>query len=151
MSFESQIFDAIIFSFNGLMTIPTKVMRAAAFAEISRVLKSGGIFIFTTHDMKNERFLEYWKEEKINWHKGEQDKRLHEYGDLIFTDQKSNGNIEAFVHVPEYAEIVEETAKARLEIIHYVVRSKLCKENETTQECSGDCIFWVCRKKSADT
>lgn len=45
-------FDVVVFSFNGIDVIRTDAERASAFSEISRILKSGGIFIFSSHNAK---------------------------------------------------------------------------------------------------
>lgn len=65
LEFDDSYFDSIIFSFNGLMSIPGEANRVKALIEISRVLIEKGIFIFTTHDREQEeQFLEFWKGEK---------------------------------------------------------------------------------------
>jgi ubiquinone/menaquinone biosynthesis C-methylase UbiE len=64
LSFDTDSFDAVVFSFNGIMTIPAKETRQKSFNEIYRVLKPGGIFIFTTHDINTLQFIDYWKEER---------------------------------------------------------------------------------------
>ncbi len=50
--FGDGMFDVVVFSFNGLGYIRTDAERAAALAEIARVLKPGGIFIFSLHNAK---------------------------------------------------------------------------------------------------
>ncbi len=65
LEFSDSFFDAVIFSFNGLMSIPKQSNRNKAMSEINRVLKDAGIFIFTTHDReKEEQYFEFWKKEK---------------------------------------------------------------------------------------
>jgi len=146
MTFNDSSFDACIFSFNGLMTIPMRQNRFKVFSEVSRILKPGGIFIFTTHNMNDEKHLTYWEQEKKCWEEGKQNRRFHEFGDMAAIEKKSAGQIEAFVHVPEYTEIFEETSKSGFTIIEKAIRSNLCQENELTIESSDECMFWVCRK-----
>lgn len=55
--FEDKTFDAVVFSFNGIDVIRSDEGRASCLAEIARVLKPGGIFIFSSH---NARVLGHW-------------------------------------------------------------------------------------------
>ena len=50
-------FDVVVFSFNGIDYIPTDEGRTRCLAETARVLKLGGIFIFSSH---NARTLGLW-------------------------------------------------------------------------------------------
>jgi ubiquinone/menaquinone biosynthesis C-methylase UbiE len=54
--FEDASFDVVVFSFNGLGTLPNDEAREKCLAECARVLKKGGIFIFSLH---NPRFVLY--------------------------------------------------------------------------------------------
>ncbi|MCL2512733.1 MAG: class I SAM-dependent methyltransferase [Oscillospiraceae bacterium] len=146
LTFDSASFDAVIFSFNGIMTIPTSEMRQKAFDEIYRVLKPGGIFIFTAHYMDNPQFVSFWKTEREKWDKGEQDKRLLEYGDVIFSKPDEYGDIISFVHIPVAGEIESYLSKSGYNIIFNKARSKFCEENAAVMGFSGDCKFWVCKK-----
>lgn len=146
MPFENESFDAAIFSFNGLMTIPGRFLRQSVLREIARVLVPGGVFLFTTHDMENPEFQDFWQDERERWRDGRQDPRLHEYGDLLFTDEKSDGDTEGFVHIPEYSEVKEALCKAGLRVIYSAVRSGICEEPEKVRAYSADCKFWICEK-----
>lgn len=48
--------DAIVFSFNGIDYIPTVERRRRCLSECARLLKPGGVFIFSTH---NARYLAF--------------------------------------------------------------------------------------------
>lgn len=43
-------YDVVVFSFNGIDCLPTDELRSACLSNIWRVLKSGGIFIFSRHN-----------------------------------------------------------------------------------------------------
>jgi SAM-dependent methyltransferase len=47
--FEDAYFEAVIFSFNGLGNLPTHSKRMACHREVWRVLKPGGLWIFSLH------------------------------------------------------------------------------------------------------
>lgn len=50
LPFRNGEFDVVIFSFNGLDYLCPKPERLKALGEISRVLKGGGLFIFSSHN-----------------------------------------------------------------------------------------------------
>jgi len=146
LSYSAGIFDAVVFSFNGIMTIPTRKMRKKAFDEIYRVLKPGGVFIFTTHHMDNPDYFDYWNAECDKWDKSEQDERLFEYGDLIFSKTEEYGDVVNFIHIPPNGEVEACLETSGFELIFNEVRSKICEENAAVMDFSADCMFWVCRK-----
>ena len=47
-------FDAVVFSFNGIDYLPTDEARTSCLLECARVLRSGGVFILSSH---NARYL----------------------------------------------------------------------------------------------
>lgn len=55
--FADGTFDAVVFSFNGIDVIRSDEGRARCLAETARVLKPGGVFIFSSH---NARILGVW-------------------------------------------------------------------------------------------
>lgn len=138
-------FDAILFSFNGIMTIPGRHNRIKAFSEIYRVLRPTGIFIFTTHDREaDSKFHEFWKEEFDRWVEGKQDSRLFELGDLVSYSQDVNGEI--YIHIPTREEILNCLGEVGFELIEDFWRSDRFRESEAVQRFSGDCRFWIVRK-----
>jgi SAM-dependent methyltransferase len=50
--FEDASFDLAVFSFNGIDAIPTREDRLRCFANVFRVLKPTGLFIFSSHNSK---------------------------------------------------------------------------------------------------
>ncbi|ARN81210.1 class I SAM-dependent methyltransferase [Methylocystis bryophila] len=52
--FENERFDLVLFSFNGMSSIPSDESRRRALQEVARVLKPGGNFIFS---VSNAEFL----------------------------------------------------------------------------------------------
>jgi SAM-dependent methyltransferase len=50
-------FDVVVFSFNGIDSIPTDEGRTRCLAEVARILKHDGVFIFSSH---NARTLGLW-------------------------------------------------------------------------------------------
>ncbi|MEO0340949.1 MAG: methyltransferase domain-containing protein, partial [Bacteroidota bacterium] len=98
LDFPKASFEVVIFSFNGLMSIPDSAKRDQAVKEINRVLKEKGIFIFTTHDRAQEPdFFDFWKEEEAKWKAGKQNPFLREFGDIIA--HSKNETREIFIHI----------------------------------------------------
>lgn len=50
LKFKNEEFDYVLFSFNGIDYIFPEKKRLTALREINRVLKSGGIFVFSSHN-----------------------------------------------------------------------------------------------------
>ena len=50
LSYQDRSFDAVVFAFNGLDMIHPEQDRFRAVAEINRVLRPGGVFIFSSHN-----------------------------------------------------------------------------------------------------
>ncbi len=51
LSFKDESFDYVLFSFNGIDYIYPESNRIAALREVYRVLRPGGVFAFSTHNM----------------------------------------------------------------------------------------------------
>lgn len=144
LNFPNNTFDAVIFSYNGMQCIPKKENRAKVLKEIYRVLKSGGIYIFTAHNRDDENRREFWLEEKKRWEEGKQDSRYEMFGDLITKDQ-TGGN--AFVHFSSIEEMKEFIFQEDFEILEYVSRDQICDEREEVKKFSNNTIFWIIKKK----
>jgi len=142
LEFEDSSFDSLIFSFNGLMSIPNQKTRDKALTEIKRVIKKGGIFIFTTHDRKQEEiFFEFWKEEKQRWKEGLQNQKLYDFGDIIAYSK--NEKREIFIHIPNEEEISTWLSKWQFKTLETFYRSEKFEESILVKTKSGECRFWI--------
>lgn len=145
LSFEDNAFGAVVFSFNGMMSIPEQRRRDKALQEIWRVLKPGGVFLFTTHDRdKDENYLEFWKQQTEKWQAGERDERLYQFGDLITSSK--NEEREIFIHIPSRAEIWDWLTANGFTVMETFFRSDRFHEREAVLKASGECRFWVAYK-----
>ncbi len=66
LPFEDSSFDVVFFSFNGLDYLSPKSERMKGLEEIKRVLKPGGVFIYSSHNwyrlpLGRVRLKEFWK------------------------------------------------------------------------------------------
>ncbi len=143
LSFADSSFDAAVFGFNGIMQIPLRRRRRLAMSEAARVLRPGGIFIFTTHDRDAPRNAAYWRAERESWAEGTQHSALDEFGDICY----ESGCGELFIHSPSRAEVREDASSAGFGILLEKKRSEIAFEPQTVREFSDECVFWVCQKK----
>ena len=145
LKYEDQQFDVVIFSFNGLMSIPKAVNREKALQEINRVLKKGGRFLFTTHDReKDPKYLDFWKQQTNLWQGQKQDTRLFEFGDLITSSGNEEGLI--FIHIPNEAEVRNLLESAGFSVLETFFRSDKFDESNLVKQYSGECRFWIGEK-----
>ena len=141
---QNETFDAVLFSYNGLMTIPKFENRLFAVSEIARVLKPGGLFVFTTHDREDfEQDKNFWKEEKLRFENGTQDKRLIEFGDRIIEE----ANEELFIHIPNTKEVYALLNDCGFDCIFTKMRWDICATPEKEKELFGECRFFVAKKR----
>lgn len=139
--YEDKTFDFILFSYNGLMSIPKKGNRNKALREIYRILKRNGIFIFTAHDRDNPKYKEIWDIEKKKWDEGTQDKNLFDYGDRLI---ELDDNSVLFAHYSSVDEIKELITNNNFKLIENKLRSEICNEPEKiTNWSKEDTMFYV--------
>ena len=145
-SFETQEFDNIIFSFNGLMLIGSYEERLLATKEIRRLLKDGGKFIFTTPYLDNKANKSYWSEKakalgldagNMSW---EQQLNL---GDEWLEDYGS----EFFLHVPFVSEVEGMLEEAGMELLFSARRLDYSGIEKMEDELDDNYIWVTTRKK----
>jgi len=145
LPFEAGQFDAVIFSFNGFMSIPDGKERFKALREINRVLKAGGTFLFTTHDReKDANYFAFWQAEKERWDRGLEREDLYEFGDLITSSKNEERAI--FIHIPNQAEVRNFLERGGFSILETFYRSDQFDESKKVKEKSGECRFWATQK-----
>lgn len=145
LTFADERFDVVIFSFNGLMSIPSGAERFKALQEIHRVLKAGGLFLFTTHDREqDENYFDFWSAEKERWEKGEQKPELYEFGDVIATSKNEEKPI--FIHIPNQKEVQDFLKRGGFSILETFYRDEKFEESQQVKLKSGECRFWISRK-----
>lgn len=141
--FSDNTYDIILFSYNGLTSIPEQKNRDKVLYEVKRLLKDNGVFIFTAHDRENPKYKSIWEEEKIKWNNGLQDKNLYEYGDRFV--ELEDGI--AFGHYSSVNEIKEFITKNGFTLVENRLRSEICNEPEqVTCWSKEDTMFYVIKK-----
>ena len=142
LEFEDNIFDGVIFGFNGLMQIPQTANRAQALQEIFRVLRPGGWFVFTTHDRERSPHQRFWIQEQRRWQQNTQQPELDDFGDR----SEATRDGAHFMHVPAVAEVEAILLRVGFHLEASVMRSEIAHESAAVMEFSDDCRFWVVQK-----
>jgi len=143
LPFADEMYDGVIFGFNGLMQIPGRENRRYAMQEIFRVLKPGAYFAFTAHDREVHWRKGYWKEQRSLWGKGKQHPGLTEFGDVYY--KTPEGGM-MFIHSPTCQEVRDDLKAAGFRVESDKLRSQLCRESERVLDFSDDCRFWIAQR-----
>jgi len=124
LDFKDDSFDYVLFSNNGWSQIPGKDNRAKALLEIKRVLKKGGVFLFTTHQRKMKGFTWFWIK---SWFRVRVLKLFgfeiweQDFGDRFFDRERQSGKrvyvTKQFIHIPSVNEVKKSLSKAGFEVL----------------------------------
>jgi ubiquinone/menaquinone biosynthesis C-methylase UbiE len=63
--FTGSSFDAVVFSFNGIDCFTTTAKRLQCLQECNRILRDGGVFIFSTHNPRAIFVQPAWNQDKV--------------------------------------------------------------------------------------
>lgn len=140
LTFKTNTFDFVLFSFNGWTGIPKKEARIKAMQEIYRVLKPGGIFIFYAHERNETQYnLRY----KINFAKC-QEYNFNEYGDYVFLNEEGIWDYMHLYSLKELKYLINKNTN--FQIIEILNRDQNLNEPEEVLNFSDNTTFWVLQK-----
>ena len=126
--------DRAIFAFNGLMCLPTKAHRLAALRSIHRVLKPGGIFLFTASDREKGANAAYWAKEDAS-------------DELIPGDRWHESDTSpVFIHSSTEAETRGELSATGFTVIECPLSTEIAADGPLVREFAGETRFYVARK-----
>ncbi|HIH21646.1 MAG TPA: class I SAM-dependent methyltransferase [Candidatus Diapherotrites archaeon] len=150
LQFKGGAFDYAIFSNQGWTQIPGSQNRLAALKEAFRVLKKGGIFIFTAHQRVLDReFSVFWIKQWVRLYVL---KRLGfnveelDFGDRFFerkaTLESGERDTKQYIHIPSIKEVKKEIEKAGFKILEANGKLQISKEDVRKYPP----VFYVCQK-----
>ena len=145
LDFKDNSFDYALFSNQGWTQIPGEENRLKALKEIKRVLKKGGIFIFTSHPrIWFGKFFFFWLQA---WFKFYILKNIGfkideiDFGDRFF-DRETSGTrykTRQYIHISSKAEVIKLIEKSGFELIEEGVGLNVPSNTKP--------MFFVVRKK----
>jgi len=143
LQFSSNMFDAALFSFNGWEQIPGRQNREKALRETIRVLKHGGIYVFTTHKRTlNIRWIQRWFSFYIGAKLFGIKKEACDYGDVFFTRKGANPHEpQQFIHIASVRDTRKTLKKVGFDILKVAMATEL-GDNEHEYPMA----FYICRK-----
>jgi len=134
LTLANDAFDGAIFAFNGLMCLPSQAHRLAALRSIHRVLKPGGILIFTATDREKGANVAYWAREQSEADEVPGD-RWHE-----------SDTSPVFIHSSTEAETRAELATTGFTVLTCPLSTEIAQDGATVREFAGETRFYVVRK-----
>lgn len=134
LSYPDASFDHAIFAFNGLMCLPSRDHRLAAMRSIHRVLRPGGIFLFTASDREKGANAAYWAKEArpVDVIPGD---RWHE-----------SDTSPVFIHSSTEQETRAELAEAGFEVIECPLSTEVAADGPLVRDFAGETRFYVAKK-----
>jgi len=144
LTFDSETFDYVLFSFNGLMLLETYTDRKKVVLEIARVLKKGGLFFFTTPFLDNKIDKKYWQEKIKSFNKNIEDfttAELLKLGDDIINED----GVEFQLHIPFIKEIYKLMDECCFEVLSSERRLDSFTEDPHETELD-DNYLWIVKK-----
>lgn len=160
LEFEDNYFDSAIFANNGWTQIPSKRKRQKALNEIYRVLKPGGIYIFTAHKRYYSGFyfffwIKQWFRFYILKPLGIKIEEI-DFGDRYFRRQVNGKKLKQkqYIHIASIKEVKEQIKKSGFKLVKAISMGEVSKDDAISQRASlserekseKTPTFYICEK-----
>ena len=137
LPFKNDSIDKIIFSYNGLMLIPNYKDRLSVLKEIKRVIKKGGIFLFSTPFLDNKKDSFFWRNKLL---KEPFDETV---GDILIDEGDKQM---VYIHIPFVNEIKRLITNSELKLVEQTRRLDLVEEDLSIEDHLDDNMLWVVKR-----
>ena len=134
LTYPDACFDGAIYAFNGLMCLPSRAHRLAALRSIHRVLRPGGILLFTAADREKGAYAAYRAKE------AEPDDEIP--GDRWHESDTSP----VFMHSSTEAETRGELSETDFTVIECPLSTEVVADGPLVRQFAGETRFYVARK-----
>jgi len=135
LTYPDACFDGAIYAFNGLMCLPSRAHRLAARRSIHRVLKPGGVFLFTAADREKGAYAAYRAKEAAPDDELIPGDRWHE-----------SDTSPVFMHSSTEAETRGELSETGFSVIECPLSTELAADGPLVREFAGETRFFIARK-----
>ena len=135
LTYSDASFDHAIYAFNGLMCLPSRAHRLAALRSIHRVLKPGGVFLFTAADREKGAYAAYRAKESAPDDELIPGDRWHE-----------SDTSPVFMHSSTEAETREELSETGFSVIECPLSTEIAADGPLVREFAGETRFYIARK-----
>ena len=141
LPFGREVFEGIIFGFNGLMQIPSAAARCRVLTEIYQALKPGGYFIFTTHDCSSP-LHEAFRDAELDRLQTQHGWEPPEPGDILADTPYGS----VYLHIPMVEQTRAALTQTGFRIASTALRSAIAEETPQVYAFADECRFWIAQR-----
>lgn len=140
LKYQDRTFNSAL-AFHAITPIPKSDNRRKALLEIQRILNNDSYIILSTF-LRELRDDDFWINEQYVWKNNLQDKRLHDFGDIL---GNKNG-VEIFIHIPSRIEFINLLEESGYKLLEEFLWTDLVDKNCEVSSAQK-CKYWIAKAK----